>query len=64
MDVEAISRGREEAMLSDGSTIPVTSWVGDDGFRCAKDVATMAIAGPDKNGKWWMIRLIEFTTYH
>ena len=61
MRVQALHRGHELVLLSDGSTAPITNWVDGDGEECgAFDSPVAAVAGPDANGKWHSIVLFEF----
>jgi len=58
--VEAVNRSRAVAMLDNGEVLNVTNWFDDDGDECSPHAAVMAVAGPDKLGRWYTIDLSVF----
>lgn len=58
--VEAINRGRELAVLSDGQAIPVAAWLDQEG-ETIPDTALAAVCGPCAAGHWYAVALSEFT---
>lgn len=59
-DVAAINRVAAVALLSDGTTAPVTNWLDADGDECAADDAIVCVVGPDPWGKWHSVDLRDF----
>lgn len=60
LDVIAVNRGDQLAMLDNGELIPVKHWLDRDGEFCEPDDAVACVAG--KNGLgWWAIDLDQFT---
>jgi hypothetical protein len=62
-DVQAVSRSLALALNTNGESLPITNWfVGDgDGWPSDSDEADQAVAGPDREGKWYRIDLTMFT---
>ena len=60
MAVEAINRKLALCLMSGGSTVPITTWLNDDGQECDPDEAVMAVAGPAADGRWHTLDLSEF----
>lgn len=58
-EVEAIHRGREEAILSTGEVVPIIAWFDILGNICEAGEAVTCAAGADGVG-WWSIDLSEF----
>ncbi len=46
--------------MSDDTNIPITTWYDDESNECSKDDATVCIAGPDVDGKWYSEVLENF----
>lgn len=59
-DVEVVNRSRAIAILDTGEQIAVTNWLDAFGEECAFGGATVAVAGPDKFGRWFVIDLSAF----
>lgn len=59
-DVEMVNRNHAVAVLHTGEEIAVTNWFDDDGDECSPHAAVMAVAGPDKLGRWYTIDLSVF----
>jgi hypothetical protein len=60
IDVEAVNRTHAVVILDTGEEIAVTNWLDDCGDECTSDDATVAVAGPDKLGRWYAIDLSAF----
>lgn len=58
-DVSAVSRHIAKAVLDDGEQLAITNWFDEDGDECDPDEAVACVAGPDRDGHWWAIDLIE-----
>ena len=58
-DVEAVNIADRLALLTDGTVIPITNLIDDDGDDCEADAAVVAIAGQDGLG-WWCIELADY----
>jgi hypothetical protein len=61
--VEAVNRQRGVVLLDDGQIVPVAAWfVSRDGaaIPCEASEATIALAGPDQDGKWRSVALELF----
>lgn len=59
LEVTAINRGQSIALLSDGQTIPITTWLDADG-ECGAGTATTCVCGPDAGGRWYAVDLAGF----
>lgn len=59
-DVEAVNRSHAVAILDTGEELAVTNWFDADGDECQPGNAVVAVAGPDKEGRWYAIDLSEF----
>lgn len=59
-DVEAVNRSRDVAVLNTGEQINITNWLDAFGEECAIDDAVVAVAGPDRLGRWFAIDLSAF----
>jgi hypothetical protein len=59
-DVEAVNRAHAVVILDTGEEVSVTNWLDDCGDECVSDDATVAVAGPDKMGRWYAIDLSAF----
>lgn len=59
LEVTAINRGQSIALLSDGQTIPITTWLDADG-ECGAGTATTCVCGPDASGRWYAVDLAGF----
>lgn len=60
LEVDAIHRGRGQAILSDGQWLPITHWLNADG-DCEAENATACVCGPDFDGNWYAVNLSSFT---
>jgi hypothetical protein len=58
--VIGIHREKQLAMLEDGSLIPVTHWIDEDGDDCPADEAVVCVAGTDEGG-WYTVDLSDFS---
>ena len=45
-DIEAVTRDRGTAVLTDGSLAPITNWIDQDGDDCEPADAVVGVAGP------------------
>lgn len=59
-EVIAVNRGRQVALLEDGTVIPITNWLDQDGEECPPSAAMVCIAGSEAMG-FWVIDLEHFT---
>jgi len=57
--IEAVSLTRAEAVLADGSILPIVNWFDGDGDECDRGDAVVAVAGCDGFG-WTTIDLDDF----
>lgn len=60
LEVDAIHRARQIAILSDGQEVPVTHWMDAHG-QCGSGTATACVCGPDFDGNWYAVNLSSFT---
>ena len=60
IEVIAINYGMEVLLMSDDTNIPITEWLDFDGGECSNDDATVCVAGPDVDGKWYSEVLENF----
>lgn len=51
-------------MLSDGQLLPITGlyFEGEEVEDRPDSDAFAVVAGPDKNGKWWAVDMLAFTS--
>lgn len=59
LHVVAVNRGRQVALLEDGTVIPVTLWFDQDSEECLPSDAMVCIAGSEALG-FWVIDLEDF----
>ena len=65
MNVTAVNRKAQIALLSDGQVIPVTNWfwaIDGTPMPCDPEDAVSAMAGPCEDGKYYSIDLTEYDT--
>ena len=60
LDVVALHRGMGIAILTDGQKVPVTNWVGADGYACDASDAVTCVCGPDQDDNWYAVELAKF----
>ena len=60
MTVEAINIARGLALMSDGSFVPITNHIDANGDECEPEDAEHVVAGPDADGRWWLLVLKEY----
>lgn len=61
-DVSAVHRDRSIAILDDGQILAITTWFDADGVTYDHADALSCVAGPDEDGRWWIIDLSQFET--
>lgn len=59
-EVAMVSVSRAVAITEDGQELPITNAFDDDGDECDLDEAVSCVAGPDKDGLWLAIDLMQF----
>ncbi len=67
LHVEAIHRRQGFALLSDGSLIPITTYLDPEGRECANVPEALSyVAGPDADGRWYtgMLDAFQRVTVH
>lgn len=60
IDIEAISLSDEAVFLSSGERVPITNWFDCLGDECSCYTAVAAVAGPDREGRWFSFALDAF----
>lgn len=60
-DIEAVNRAQAIALLSDGTTLPVTNWFDSWGDECEPQEAVSCVAGQE-GSDWWSIDLSQFAS--
>lgn len=58
--IEAVSLARAEAVLDDGTILPIVNWFDSEGEECDRTDAVVAVAGSNWLG-WTAIDLEDFT---
>jgi hypothetical protein len=53
LDICAIHVRQKQAMMTDGSIIPITNFIDHEGEESEPEDAVQFVAGPDGDGKWW-----------
>lgn len=60
-DLVAISRKDRAAVTDDGFIFPITNFFAADGTEVpGADGAARFVAGPDRDGKWWVGNLADY----
>jgi len=62
MNVVAVNRFNKIALMSDGTTIPISGFMDEEGEECDPDDA-VTCWGQHPNESWWAIDLREFLAH-
>jgi hypothetical protein len=63
LDIVAISLGLMQVATNEGDILPIVDLLDEFGdYTLDVHETASAVAGPDKNGQWWLVVVDDFST--